>query len=94
MTNAEFGLLYSAYSVPNVVVPLFGGILLDRIGVRLGLLICLYLVAVGTGIVAMAPHFENSFFLMLLGRFIFGYNFFFFRSKFELISFVIFFLKD
>jgi MFS family permease len=72
LTNAEFGLLYSAYSVPNVVVPFFGGILLDRIGVRMGLLICLYLVAMGTGIVAMAPHFENSFVIMLLGRFIFG----------------------
>ncbi len=36
---ATFSLLYSVYSYPNTVLPIFGGIFLDMIGLRLGILI-------------------------------------------------------
>ncbi len=32
--NRDFSTLYSAYSLPNVVMPLFGGVLTDRLGYR------------------------------------------------------------
>lgn len=32
--NANFGLLYSAYSLPNFALPLFSGILIASIGAR------------------------------------------------------------
>jgi len=72
--QAEFGLLFSVYSVPNMVMVLFGGILLDKIGLRIGLILYLALIALGTFITAAAPYYENpsSFYVMLLGRFVFG----------------------
>ena len=35
MHNFEytFDLMYSVYSLPNIVLPLFGGLLVDRVGV-------------------------------------------------------------
>jgi MFS family permease len=35
---AEFGLLYSVYSIPNMVMVFFGGVLLDKLGLRPGIL--------------------------------------------------------
>ncbi len=32
--SSEYGLLYTVYSIPNIVLPFFGGIFIDRIGVR------------------------------------------------------------
>ena len=32
-------LLYTVYSIPNMVLPLFGGILLDSLGIRIGVLL-------------------------------------------------------
>lgn len=31
---SEFGLLYTVYGIPNMILPLVGGILIDKIGVR------------------------------------------------------------
>ena len=41
-------LLYSVYSWPNIVLPLFGGFLVDRVfGVRLGAIVFSFLVCAG-----------------------------------------------
>jgi len=32
-------MLYSIYSAPNIILPFFGGILIDKIGVRISILI-------------------------------------------------------
>lgn len=32
--STDFSLLYTVYSLPNIVLPFFGGIFIDRIGVR------------------------------------------------------------
>jgi len=32
LTTFQFNLLYSIYSLPNIVLPLFGGYLIDKIG--------------------------------------------------------------
>jgi len=39
MSAVEYSEQYTFYSYPNCVLPLFGGIFLDKIGVRKGLLL-------------------------------------------------------
>ena len=34
LSNAQWSALYSIYSFPNMVLPLFGGIFVDKIGIR------------------------------------------------------------
>lgn len=34
LTDTEVSLLYTVYSYPNIVLPLFGGFFLDKIGMR------------------------------------------------------------
>ena len=31
---SQYSLLYSVYSIPNMVLPLFGGVFLDKIGIK------------------------------------------------------------
>jgi MFS family permease len=39
ISPTQFSLLYSVYSYPNTVLPIFGGIFLDMVGMRLGILL-------------------------------------------------------
>lgn len=66
----EFGLLYTFYGLPNIILPLVGGILLDKIGSRKSLLLFTVCVNVGQAIIA-AGRYANSFGVMLVGRMIF-----------------------
>ena len=34
ITDTQQSLLYSVYSYPNMILPIFGGIFLDKIGIR------------------------------------------------------------
>lgn len=34
MTEFEYSSLYSIYSLPNTILPLLGGVLLDKTGIR------------------------------------------------------------
>jgi hypothetical protein len=63
---------FPGYNLPNVVLPIFGGVFLDRYGVRSGLMLYLILIALGTGFVAIAPYTSNVYAFMLFGRFVFG----------------------
>jgi MFS family permease len=72
ISKEKFGLLYSVYSLPNIIVVFFGGMLGDRIGLRLAGMIFASLVFTGTFIVALSPQFENAFVVMIIGRVIFG----------------------
>lgn len=69
--ETEYGLLYTVYAIPNVFLPLVGGIFLDKIGVRNGLLLFTVLLCIGQGVV-MLGGYRLSFSLMLVGRVIFG----------------------
>jgi len=40
-------LLFSLYSIPNMVLPLFGGVFADRIGIRLCLIIFISIITFG-----------------------------------------------
>ena len=69
ISRAQYGLLFSYYSLPNLVMVLVGGILLDKIGIRRAGNLFTGLCATGVLLTAAAG---SSFSLMLLGRFIFG----------------------
>ncbi|XP_036612775.1 major facilitator superfamily domain-containing protein 1 isoform X2 [Trichosurus vulpecula] len=70
--TVTFMLLYSWYSWPNVILCFFGGFLIDRVfGIRWGSVIFSFIVCIGQVIFAMGA-LINAFWLMQLGRFVFG----------------------
>ena len=71
LTEAQWSGLYSIYSLPNMVLPLLGGIFVDRIGVRLGLVLFTIVLTLGQLIFAIGGY-RGSFGWMMLGRFVFG----------------------
>ncbi|XP_047130283.1 major facilitator superfamily domain-containing protein 1 isoform X1 [Hydra vulgaris] len=72
LNTANYMLLYSLYSWPNVVLCFFGGFLIDRVfGIRLGAIIFSSFVFLGQVIFALGA-LTNHFWLMLMGRFVFG----------------------
>ncbi|KAI0214202.1 Major facilitator superfamily domain-containing protein 1 [Lamellibrachia satsuma] len=72
ITTGSYMLLYAWYSWPNVVLCWFGGILIDRVlGLRLGAMVFAGFVTAGQVVFALGAYL-NKFWLMELGRFIFG----------------------
>lgn len=72
LNTRKFMQLYAWYSWPNVILCFFGGFLLDRVfGIRLGTIIFSLFVCCGQVIFAAGALF-NAFWLMELGRFVFG----------------------
>jgi len=67
-TDANIGLLQGIYSVPNVVMVLLGGILIDRIGVKKATFIFSLLCFLGAIITALSP----KLWIMASGRLVFG----------------------
>ena len=68
---AEWSLFYTVYSIPNMVLPFFGGLLLDIIGIRFGLILFTAINTFGQFVFYMGAQ-QNKFWLALLGRVIFG----------------------
>lgn len=72
MSTSQFVMLYSIYSWPNVILCFIGGFLMDRVfGIRLGTIIFMFILLIGQLIFAMGGLLD-IFWLMILGRFIFG----------------------
>lgn len=72
LTNTQFMLLYSIYSWPNVILCFIGGFLIDRVfGIRMGTIIYLFILIIGQIMFASGGLF-NAFWLMVMGRFVFG----------------------
>jgi len=67
-TDANIGLLQGIYSLPNVIMVLIGGIIIDKIGTRLSTFIFTLLCFIGALITASF----DSLTMMALGRLIFG----------------------
>ena len=67
----QYAMFYSFYSYPNIILPLVGGIMLDKMGIRLGLVLFTLLVTLGQ-FVFMLGGYRKSFALMLTGRIIYG----------------------
>uniref|UniRef100_A0A8C5KYI1 Lysosomal dipeptide transporter MFSD1 n=1 Tax=Jaculus jaculus TaxID=51337 RepID=A0A8C5KYI1_JACJA len=72
VNTTKFMLLYAWYSWPNVVLCFLGGFLIDRVfGIRWGTIIFSCFVCIGQVVFALGGIF-NAFWLMELGRFVFG----------------------
>lgn len=67
----RLNLLYSVYSIPNIVLPMFVGGWLDRFGSRTFLLVLSVLVCIGQALFAWGMQ-SGWFGMMLTGRLIFG----------------------
>ena len=66
-----FNLMYSVYSLPNIILPMIGGIMIFKYGYRLMFLIFGSCVLIGQMVFAMGCS-TKSVPLMLVGRVIFG----------------------
>jgi MFS family permease len=67
----EFNMLYSIFSLPNIILPIFGGILIDKLGVGLSLMIFSIIDLLGEAVV-MFGAFKSNYTLMMIGRLILG----------------------
>src|SRR5262245_57498950 len=67
-TDTQLGTLNAIYSLPNIVMVLVRGIIVDRFGVRLSTLVFASIAFVGAVVTAMSPSFP----VMAAGRLIFG----------------------
>ncbi|KAF1328423.1 Major facilitator superfamily, partial [Globisporangium splendens] len=68
-----FNLLYTLYSIPNILLPFFGGVLVDRFGARVMLVTFSIAILVGQIIFAIGCSTYN-FNIMLIGRTVFGFG--------------------
>lgn len=72
LTTTSFVALYSIYSWPNVILCFIGGFLIDRVfGIRFGTNLYMSITLLGQIIFASGALYD-AFWLMLVGRFIFG----------------------
>jgi len=67
-SDSNIGLLNAIYSFPNIVMVLVGGLIIDRIGTRISVIIFTALIMLGAVITAMT----GNIWLMASGRLIFG----------------------
>lgn len=71
INSFEFNLLYSVYSFPNIILPLFGGYLVDYVGIRISIILFSSLLTIGQAIFAIGCD-ASSFPIAIIGRFVFG----------------------
>ena len=64
-------MLYSVYSLPNIVLPFVGGILVMKFGIRSMYMVFSTFILIGHFIVTLGSQY-NSIYTMLAGRVIFG----------------------
>jgi len=67
-TDTQIGTLNAIYSLPNIIVVLIGGVIVDRFGTRLSTLAFAIICMVGAIITALSPVFP----VMAAGRLVFG----------------------
>ena len=71
LTDLEYNSLYSVYSFPNIILPLVGGLVIDKMGVRVGTFVFTLIMIIGQSIFMLGATYE-TFWVMILGRFVFG----------------------
>lgn len=71
LSSAQYNLLYSSYSFPNMVVPFVGGLIIDKLSIRVALFLFSTTVIVGQIVVLIGGSLMN-FTCMIVGRFLFG----------------------
>jgi len=71
ISSFQFNLLYSVYAFPNIILPFVGGIIIDRLGVRVGVALFSFILIIGQAVFTFGAA-TSSFNIMLVGRVIFG----------------------
>ena len=66
-----YSLLYSVYSFPNMILPIFSGLILIKIGKGNTMMLLQTLIVLGNAIIILGPFLEYYPF-MVIGRSIFG----------------------
>eukprot|EP01083_Nonionella_stella_P240202 839911_1 len=75
LNSLQYNALYAVYSFPNVILPLFGGLLIDKLGASVGMILFMSLILAGQCLFAFGSSFSGGFFgLMIAGRTIFGFG--------------------
>lgn len=67
-TDSNIGLLQAIYSFPNIIMVLIGGLLIDKIGTRISVVLFTLLIFIGAVVTAMS----SNLYFMAGGRLIFG----------------------
>jgi len=70
--SANFSLLFAMYSIPNIFLPVFGGIAVDRYGAPQMLTVFCSLLVLGEFIFALGVRYR-SWAVMFLGRSVLGF---------------------
>ncbi len=73
LNSFKINLMYSVYSFPNVILPLFGGYFVDKLGTVITLVVFSGLIAAGQAVFALGVSVDN-YGLSLVGRVIFGFG--------------------
>ncbi len=71
LDDFNYNLLYSVYSAPNVILPFFGGLLVNKLSANICIILFLGFLLVGQALFALGASLK-SFPLMLVGRVVFG----------------------
>jgi len=71
ISSKQYNLLYSIISMPNILLPFFGGYIADYFGIRKGLLLFQSLITVGQAIFVYGAY-SSSYYWMLFGRFVYA----------------------
>jgi len=77
ITEDQYNMLYTVYSIPNVILPLFGGLFVDKIGVRWGIFLFSFILIIGQGICWLSVYADSpskTYGIMIAGRVIFGFG--------------------
>ncbi|HQI41622.1 MAG: MFS transporter [Ignavibacteriales bacterium UTCHB2] len=67
-SDSNIGLLNAIYSFPNILMVLVGGLIIDRIGTRISVVIFTFLITLGAVITAVT----GNIYIMATGRLVFG----------------------
>ena len=71
LDTTVYSLLYSVYAIPNMILPIFSGLILMKIGKGNAMILFLSLVVLGNAVIVFGPYFDY-YYLMVIGRCIFG----------------------
>lgn len=71
ISEVEFNLLYSVYSLPNILLPFIGGYILDYFGIKAGVLLYNILIITGQVLFTIGCY-TNNYQLLIIGRSVFG----------------------
>ena len=71
ISTTQYGYLYSVYAFPNLVLPLVGGVLYDKLGARKSMILFSSFSTLGQGVNTLAGYQEN-FKIYIVGQTLFG----------------------